>query len=385
MHPRLPLIDCHCHLEPRMLAQGAAPLRAMLDRCRTQQVRGMVVSVDCSSGRPEHDIDALGAIFDEHEVALGVSLGFMPPTRSQDLASARERQAAAAATLCALARHPRVVALGEVGLDYYWPVVALVREGQLDADGEGEPPPPEAAWHLPDFQAYRRLQMEIFEGWIALAQQLDLPLVIHERLAHADTVALLEAGPLPHERVMFHCFGAGPEEARAAAVRGSVVSIPSSIVIRPRYREVAAATPLEAMVIETDSPYHSPIVGLWKLARQAALDEVRPESLPRKHRERAINQARDAWLNAALEHDLPGLTFRGERDGAPWERRALEHFRSSKARYLNEPTFVRLAAREIAALQGRELAEVQRALSARASRFFGLELPTGSPPGERGA
>jgi TatD DNase family protein len=375
MHPRLPLIDCHCHLEPRMLAQGAAPLRAMLDRCRTQQVRGMVVSVDCSSGRPEHDIDALGAIFDQHGVALGVSLGFMPPTRSQDLGTALARQKLAAAQITALARHPRVVGLGEVGLDYYWPVVALMNEGLIEADERGEPPAPEAAWHLPGFQAYRQLQMAIFADWIALAQRLGLPLVIHERRAHADTVALLEAGPLPHQRVMYHCFGAGPQEAQAAAARGSVVSIPSSIVIRPRYREVAAATPLEAMVIETDSPYHSPIVGLWKRARQTALDEVRPETLPKKHREKAINQARDAWLNAALEHDLPGLCFRGERDGRPWEQRALEHFRSSKARYLNEPTFVRLAAREIAELQVQDLPGVQRALTTRSTRFFGLELP----------
>ncbi len=373
--PQLPLIDCHCHIERRQLAHGAAPLRAMLDRCREQQVAAMVVSVDCSGGLPEHDIDALGTIFDEHGVGLGVSLGFMPPTRSQDLSSALERQALAARTIAALAEHPRVVALGEVGLDYYWPVVALVREGQLEADGAGDPPPPEAAWHLSDFQAYRQLQQRIFEGWIALANQLELPLVIHERLAHADTVALLDAGPLAPERVMFHCFGAGPVEARDAAARGSVVSIPSSIVIRPRYREVAAGTPLEAMIIETDSPYHSPIVGLWKRARQAALDEIDPGSVPKKQREKAVNQARDAWLNTALALDMPGLVFRGERDGVAWERTALEHFRSSKARYLNEPTYVRFAAREIAELHGRDLAEVQRTLTDRTVDFFGLELP----------
>ncbi len=370
---QLPLIDCHCHLDRRVLAHGAVQLRAMLDRCREQHIEAMVVSVDCSGGLPEHDIDALGALFDAHGVQLGVSLGFMPPTRSQDLPSALERQALAARTISALADHPRVVGLGEVGLDYYWPVVALVREGQLEALDSGDPPPPDAAWHLPDFQAYRQLQLTIFERWIALAHQLELPLVIHERLAHPDTVALLEAGPLAPERVMFHCFGGGPEQAQAAAARGSVVSIPSSIVIRQRYRDVAAVTPLDAMVIETDSPYHSPIVGLWKRARQAALAEVELQRVSKKRREKVVNQARDTWLNSALAEDLPGLVFRGERDGVPWERSGLEHFRSSKARYLNEPTFVRFAAREIAALQGRELAEVQRALTARSRGFFGLD------------
>ena len=371
---QLPLIDCHCHLHPRLVRGDAAPLRAMLDRCREQQVLAMVVSADCSGGMPEHDLDALGAIFDQHGVRLGVSLGFMPPTRSQDLAALQARQDAAVAGITALARHPRVVAIGEVGLDYYWPVVALVNEGQLEALPSGDPPPPSAAWHLPDFQAYRTLQLRVFRRWIDLAHQLELPLVIHERLAHADTVALLAEGPLSAQRVMFHCFGAGPSEALAAAARGSVVSIPSSIVIRPRYREVAAATPLQAMVIETDSPYHSPLVGLWKRARQAAMDEIALQDIPKKRREAAINQARDTHLNTALELDLPGLEFRGERDGVSWRRGALEHFRSSKARYLNEPTFVRFAAREIASLQGRDPAEVQGALTARSLAFFGLEV-----------
>jgi TatD DNase family protein len=369
---QLPLVDCHCHLDRGVLACDAAPLRAMLARCRQQQVRAMVVSVDCSGGRPEHDLDALGAVFDQCGVGLGISLGFMPPTRSQDLASALARQDAAVATITALARHPRVVAVGEVGLDYYWPVVALVSEGLIDALPSGDPPPPEAAWHLPAFQAYRALQLRVFARWIAVAHQIELPLVIHERLAHADTVALLAEGPLPPDRVMFHCFGAGPDEARAAAARGSVVSIPSSVVVRPRYREVAALTPLEALVIETDSPYHSPIVGLWKLARQAALDEVALQDVPKKRREAAINQARDTHLNTALERDLPGLVFQGVRDGQPWSHSSLEHFRSAKARYLNEPTFVRFAAREIACLQGRDPLEVQQRLLERSMGFFGL-------------
>jgi TatD DNase family protein len=356
-----------------MLAHGAAALRAMLSRCRQQRVEAMVVSVDCSAGRPEHDLDALGAIFDEHGVRLGVSLGFMPPTRSQDLASARSRQDAAIATIRALASHPRVVAVGEVGLDYYWPVVALVNEGLLAATPSGDPPPPQDAWHLAAFQRYRELQLEVFRRWIATAYQLDLPLVIHERSAHADTVALLDEGPLPPAQVMFHCFGAGPVEAQAAAARGSVVSIPSSIVVRERYRHVAAATPLEALVIETDSPYHSPIVGLWKRSRQAALRDVELQAVTKKRREAAVNTARDLHLNTALELDLPGLVFRGAHDGRPWRTSALDHFRSSKARYLNEPTFVRFAAREIAELQGRELPGVQRALTHRARSFFQLE------------
>jgi TatD DNase family protein len=369
---QLPLIDSHCHLERRMLAHDAFALRALLDRCRQQAIEALVVSVDCSGGRPEHDIDALDLVFEQHGVRLAVSLGFMPPTRSLDLGTVRDRQRVAAATMRSLAGHPRVVAVGEVGLDYYWPVVALVREGQLPALLGGDAPPPEDAWHLPDFQRYRDLQRGVFEGWIALAHELDLPLVIHERLAHADTVDLLAAGSLPPERVMFHCFGAGPEEAQAAAARGSVVSIPSSVVIRERYRDVAAATPLEAMVIETDSPYHSPIVGLWKRARQAAEAELEGQQVPRKRREHLIGQLRKGIFPRMIEETLPGLVFRSWRDGKEWELPGAQHLLSSKARSRNEPTFVRFAASEIATLQGRSFDEVQRALLHRTHAFFGL-------------
>ena len=368
----LPLIDAHCHLDRRMLAHDAFALRAMLDRCREQSVQALVVSVDCSGGLPEHDIDALDVIFGQHGVGLAVSLGFMPPTRPGELDTVRERQAAATAVIRQLARHPRVVALGEVGLDYYWPVVDLVSGGQIDALPGGEPPPPRDAWHLPAFQRYRDVQRRVFEGWIALAHQLDLPLVIHERLAHEDTVDLLAAGDLPPERVMFHCFGAGPVEAQAAAARGSVVSSPSSVVIRQRYRDLVTATPLDAMVIETDSPYHSPIVGLWKRARQAALEELEGQIIPKKRLEHRIGQVRAGHFAAALEAELPGLVFSTWRDGRIWQQPAPQHFRSSKARFANEPTFVRFAAREIAALRGCPVERVQRALLSRTRAFFGL-------------
>jgi TatD DNase family protein len=351
----LPALDAHGHLDPA----HHATTRALLARCRQQRVETLVVSVDCTSGQAEHDLDALAALFAEAGIALFATLGFMPPTRPEELATQDERLEAAAAVVRRLARHPAVRALGEAGLDYYWPCVDLVREGQLTAQSDGDPPPPGAAWHLPAFQRFRAAQAEVFARWIALAADLDLPLVVHERLAHDDAVALLAAGPLPPGRVMFHCFGAGPAEAQAAAARGSVVSLPASIVVRERYREVAASTPLAALVAETDSPYHSPIVGLWKRAREAALAEV--GEVPARQRQAALAAARERRFAALVEAIWPGLAF-----GAP----AVEHFRSSAARSRGEATFVRVVAHEVAALQGRPVEEVQAALTARAAVFF---------------
>jgi Tat protein secretion system quality control protein TatD with DNase activity len=357
----LPALDAHCHLEHDLLLRDAAGLRALLWRCRQQRVETLVVSLDLTSGAPEHDLDSLVAIFAEAGVRLWVTLGFMPPTRPGDLDTVDARQQAAAAAARRLAHHPCVRAVGECGLDFYWPCVGLVREGALTARADGEPPPPEEAWHLPAFQRFRAIQARAFRRWIDLAVEVDLPLVIHERLAHADAVEIVSGGALGPERIMFHCFGAGPAEARAAAARGSVVSLPASLVVRERYREVAAATPLASLLSETDSPYHSPMVGLWKRAREAAEAEVDIASLPKKRREGALNAARDAHLRALLEAVWPGLAF---------PTPALEHLRESGARYRGEPTWVRVVAHEVATLQDRPVDVVQAALTARAERFF---------------
>ncbi|MFH1467178.1 MAG: hypothetical protein ABIO70_22530 [Pseudomonadota bacterium] len=102
-------------------------------------------------------------------------------------------------------------------------------------------------------------------------------------------------------------------------------------------------------------------MGLWKRAREAAAAEVDADALPKKQREGALNAARDAHLAVALDTVWPGLGF---------PEPALEYMRSSSARCRGEPTFVRVVAHEVAALQGRPVDEVQAALTGRAERFF---------------
>jgi len=142
------------------------------------------------------------------------------------------------AWLCERAARPRVVAIGETGLDYFR------LEGRSIADME---------W-----------QRERFRVHIRAGRQLDLPLVIHTRQASDDTLAVLRAegeGPGPASRGVFHCFTESMEVARAALDLGFHISFSGILTFKTAaaLREVARYVPLDRCLIETDSPYLAPV------------------------------------------------------------------------------------------------------------------------------
>ena len=130
----------------------------------------------------------------------------------------------------ALARHEKVVAIGEIGLDYYW---------------ENNPP--------------KEFQQEIFRRQIELALELDLPVIVHDREAHGDSLAVVL--DYPELRGVFHCFSGSPEMARELLRRGWYLGFDGPITYKNARRapEVAVVTPLERMVVETDAPYLTPV------------------------------------------------------------------------------------------------------------------------------
>lgn len=123
-----------------------------------------------------------------------------------------------------------VVAVGECGLDYHYD-------------------------HSP-----RDTQRRAFVEQIELAHEFDLPLVIHTRSAWDDTFDVLDQVGTP-SRTVFHCFTGGPDEAAAALERGALLSISGIVTFpsAPELREAVAATPLERLMVETDSPYLAPV------------------------------------------------------------------------------------------------------------------------------
>lgn len=132
--------------------------------------------------------------------------------------------------LSELLDEPKVVAVGECGLDYYYD-------------------------HSP-----RDVQAEVFKQQIEMAHQSGLTLVIHSRDAWDDTFAILDEAGMP-ERTIFHCFTGGADEGAAATERGAYLSF-SGIVTFGSAGDVRAAAeqaPVDKILIETDSPYLAPV------------------------------------------------------------------------------------------------------------------------------
>ncbi len=132
--------------------------------------------------------------------------------------------------LRALASHPRVVAIGEIGLDYYWP----------------ENPP-------------RELQKRVFRAQMALAAELDLPVIVHDREAHGDSMDIVRE--FPRVRGVFHCFSGSAGMAKELVRLGWMISFTGVLTYKNARKAVesAQAVPLERIMIETDSPYMAPV------------------------------------------------------------------------------------------------------------------------------
>lgn len=128
-----------------------------------------------------------------------------------------------------LAGEPKVKAIGEIGLDYYW------------AD-----------------YAPREVQRAGLCRQMELAQALELPVIFHDREAHGDAMSVVRA--YPGVRGVFHCYSGGVEQALELVERGWMISFTGALTFPNARRpvEVAAAVPLEKIMIETDSPYMIP-------------------------------------------------------------------------------------------------------------------------------
>ncbi|MEV6101548.1 TatD family hydrolase [Nocardia sp. NPDC051981] len=218
--PLSPLIDAHTHID----ACGATDpesVAALVERARAAGVRELVtVADDLEAAR-----FAVRAAHWDDRVHAAVALH---PTRANRL------DEAAKAELEQLAADPRVVAVGETGLDYYWP-------GKLDGCAEIED------------------QVEGFRWHIDLAKRLGKPLMIHNREADHDLLAVLLDEGAP-ETVIFHCFSSDANMAMACVEEGYVLSFSGTVSFKNAHelREAAKLVPDELILVETDAPFLTP-------------------------------------------------------------------------------------------------------------------------------
>jgi Tat protein secretion system quality control protein TatD with DNase activity len=352
------IVDCHSHIDEHWLAKDGALLEEVVCRCARYRV-AVVVSLDCAQGLAELDPDRLRPLFRRHGVALGMTLGFAPPASPEQLEGLEQRLALALESVRQLSAAEDVVGVGEVGLDYYWPRVNFDRASA--SSGATRTPASRDEWLRQCHQA----QQSVFLRWLELARELSLPVVIHQREAFDDALAVVGASSIRPDRVMFHCFTEGESEARRAAQMGCRLSIPASAMVRGDL-DVVRATELASLLVETDSPCLSPMPPLWKAARDEACAGVPSAELDRYKRGRVFEEKLAQRLQAHLDRRLPGLSFGGV-PGAPYLSRR-------KGKRSNEPAFVRLAIEPLARAKALSEPDLCRALLENARVFYSYDF-----------
>ncbi|MGA0562914.1 TatD family hydrolase [Ancylobacter sp. VNQ12] len=209
------IVDSHCHLD---FPDFAAELDDVVARARAAGV-GRMVTI-CTRIRRAGEVKAIAERFDD----VFCSVGTHPH-------NAGEEEDVTLDELLRAADHPKVVAIGEAGLDYHYDTA------------------PRAAQHV----GFRR--------HIEAARRTGLPLVIHARDADDDVAAILEdeSGKGAFGFVL-HCFTAGPELARRAVALGGYVSFSGILTFKSGapLREIAASLPADRVLVETDAPYLTP-------------------------------------------------------------------------------------------------------------------------------
>lgn len=226
-------VDSHCHLSFPELHDRIDEVRR--DMAEAQVDRALVI---CTTLEEFDRVQALAVAHGNFWCTVGVhpdNEGVTEPT-VEDLRQAATR--------------PKVVAIGETGLDYY-------RLGDRSVS--------DMAW-----------QRERFRVHIRAARATGLPLVVHTRSASADTLAILREEGDGAVRGVFHCFTETGEVARAALDMGFHISFSGILTFRNAadLREVAREVPLDRLLIETDSPYLAPVPHRGKVNTPAWVPHV---------------------------------------------------------------------------------------------------------------
>jgi TatD DNase family protein len=228
----MPYVDSHCHINfPELVVNISDVLENMHDN---NVISALCVSVNMA------DLPQVLALAERHP-NIYASVGVHP-----DYEGVEEPDVA---RLVHLARHPKVIAIGETGLDYFRV------KGNLE-------------W-----------QRERFRTHIRAARECDRPLIIHSREAAEDTLRIMEEEKASEARGVMHCFTETWEVAEAALAMGFYISFSGIVTFKnaAQLKDVAQRVPMERILIETDSPYLAPVPHRGKLNQPAYVKHVAEE------------------------------------------------------------------------------------------------------------
>ncbi len=222
------LVDSHCHLDMDAYGEDLDPILTAARRAGVRKI--VTIGIDLASSQRAIELAEL------YPDTVHAAVGIHPHSAEQ----ADETTCHELARLCAL---PEVVGYGEIGLDYarqYAPI---------------------------------DVQKSAFARQLELAKEVNLPVIIHDREAHDDTMKILrEHGPFPAGGVM-HCFSGDMNLAEQVLDLGFYISIPGIVTFKKAdtLQQVAATVPLENMLLETDGPFLAPVPWRGKTNQPAYL------------------------------------------------------------------------------------------------------------------
>lgn len=207
------LFDTHAHMDDRAFDQDRDTLLSELP----QQGIGLLMNPGCSLASSRQAC-ALAERYDYIYAAVGSHPDAADEVNADVLEAYR--------VLCK--QNPKVKAIGEIGLDYHYEDIP------------------------------RQRQLEAFRDQMALARELDLPVIVHEREAHQDGMAVVDE--FPQVTGVYHCYSGSAEMAKELIKRGWYIGFTGVLTFKNARKavEVAREIPLERIVLETDCPYMSP-------------------------------------------------------------------------------------------------------------------------------
>lgn len=208
------IFESHAHYDDDAFD---ADREAILCQCREQGIEA-IVNVSASLGSVKSTL-ALAENYDFIYAAVGIHPDEVGELNEENFAWLREQ-----------CRKPKVVAVGEIGLDYYW-------------DKE-----------------QHETQKYWFHRQMELAKELQLPMIVHSREAAADTLEAIKRAHTPELRGVIHCFSYAPEMAREYLNMGYYIGIGGVVTFKnaKKLKEVVEMVPLERILLETDCPYLAP-------------------------------------------------------------------------------------------------------------------------------
>ncbi len=209
------LFDTHAHIDMDNFKDNFGEI---LENAKNDGVKNILIP-----GVEPEGFERITMLAEKYENVFG-AVGVHPSDAKKfdDVAESKMRE---------FLTHPKIIAVGEIGLDYYWD------------------------------KSYNELQKEVFERQIHIAKEFKNPVLVHDREAHHDTLEILKKTNARETGAVMHCFSGSPEFALECVREGFYIALGGVVTFKNalKPKEVAKTVPLERLLLETDAPYLAPV------------------------------------------------------------------------------------------------------------------------------